>query len=238
MRYGTNNQISNSDLAYKILSTAFEALEEKDFESSVKLIRSVLDYGNKHKFLKEDEKLIILEALGIALLGMGCYEEGIVHIKAVYYKAVETRGEDDLLFLLSLHSLGEAYLAIGKINDALDCFKREYGIRLTLDPADEDTIKAGHSYATSLRLSNNGIKAISIHIDLLSKIDSLQLDPDLLLDELIEFGRCYISIGKYNKAAECFDLAYRYSCIEYSEDSTISQEILMYKRNALQRGKD
>ena len=235
MKYGIDNTIDCAELAYKTLESALESLEKMDFDSASEAIKKVLDFNLKNKILEDDEELMAIEALGIALLGLECHEEGIEYIKDVYDRLSSQKGDDDLSTLAALDSLGEAYLAIGQSKEALDIFQKEYRARIANNPLHEDAIKAGSLYALSLRLENKALDAVAVHKENLEKIEKLKLACNILIEEIMELGNCYIELNQGEKALECFDMAYNFSLMEYTECSPISQEILLLKIKALAR---
>ena len=235
MKYGINNPIESKELAYETLISGIKALEEMDFDSASKSMKKVLDYNSEMKFLEEDEELMAIEALGISLLGMECYEEGIFYIKAVYDRVSSKNSTSNPLALDTLHSLGEAYMAIGQNNDALAVFRKEYHTRMESGVIDEDVIKAGYQYSFALRLEGKALEAIAIHKDNMEKIEKLHFDCNLAIAEIVELGNCYIALDKNEKALDCFNMAYTFSTIEYTENSARSQDILLLKIKVLAR---
>lgn len=217
--------------AYLLIEKAIKAFDDMDFNASVRILKELIEQNSEQRVLDNEEKLLALEALGIALLASERYEEGISYIEYVYNRMVAKNEADDYLSLMALHELGVAYLLMKRLDNAIALFEYEYSARMVLGE-DEDAINAGYMYALSLRLDNNAIEALPIHEKNLSIIHKLQLEAIYAIDEIVELGNCYLDLCQGNKALECYELAYEYSRIGYTEYSEISQEVLLHQIKA------
>lgn len=106
MAYNIN---SENKEALKLIESAIKAFDNQDFATVSSSLELLLEYNKSHKILSAEYKLLVKQALGIALIGQERYDKGLFYIEYAYNKLIAIKEIEDNVSMRSLHILGEAY---------------------------------------------------------------------------------------------------------------------------------